>query len=125
VSAFGFDTDPETVTILSGTGVTRNFILVRGSAVITGTVTDGEEEGPLSGVIVHVGTVSTKTDADGNYTFSNIPAGQVRVTARAKRYQSEHSVVQLSDHQTVHLDFQLYRTQSGRPTRLAKAGAKT
>jgi protocatechuate 3,4-dioxygenase beta subunit len=125
VSAFGFDTDPETVTILSGTGVTRNFILVRGSAVITGTVTDGEEEGPLSGVIVHVGTVSTKTDADGNYTFSNIPAGRVRVTASAKRYQSEHSVVQLSDHQTVHLDFQLYRTQSGRPTRLAKAGAKT
>ena len=122
VSAAGFDSSEIAVTILSGIATTQNFTLMKASGIITGTVTDGELGDPLSGsTVVIIGLATTKTDDNGNYTFSNVPAGQFQVTVGHLRYQSGHSVVQINDHQTIELDFELSQTGVKRPLFSAKA----
>ena len=107
VRAIGFNGAEISVMITSGATTTQDFILVKASAVITGTVTNANDGSPLSGVSVAAASHSTKTDANGTYTIANVPAGQVQVTASAVRYHAEHAVVQVTDHQTVTVDFQL------------------
>jgi hypothetical protein len=110
VTAGGFDVATISALVLSGVTGTLNVALVKGSGVITGTATD-DLGTPVPGATVVVGQVLTTTDANGSYTVSGIPAGQVKVTASAPRSQTQSSVVQISDHQTIEVDFQLSRQQ--------------
>jgi hypothetical protein len=115
VTAFGFDPLQVSVTINPGPAVTsQNFMLQKGSAVITGTVQSGNFGGPLRATISILGTSfqqplsTTEADAAGNYSFANVPSGQIIVTATARGYISQRSVVQLGANQTVNLDFSLF-----------------
>jgi hypothetical protein len=123
--AAGFDPTNVTVTIVSGVTTTQNFVLMSGSAVMSGTVTDGDTGDPLLAT-VSAGTVSTQTADDGSYSLSTIPAGQLQVSVSARGYQIENTLVQFIAHQSVHMDFQLtsrHRRGGGQQqVRKARAG---
>lgn len=108
-NAAGFDSAQTTVNILAGATINYNFAMVKASAVITGTITNSDLGTPIAGATVYAGNASTSTDGNGHYTFTNLPAGQVKVTATALKFESESSTVQVKDQQTLEVDFQLTR----------------
>jgi hypothetical protein len=116
LTAAGFDSMQATVTIVSGATTPLNFVLMAGSAAMTGSVTDADTGDPLVAT-VRAGSVSTQTAGDGSYTLSGITAGQLNVSASAKGHQTEHTLVQFTAHQTIPMDFQLSSTSKrpGRP----------
>jgi hypothetical protein len=116
LTAAGFDPMQVTVTIVSGATTTQNFVLMAGSAAMTGSVTDADTGDPLA-AIVRAGNLSTQTADDGSYTLSGIPAGQSNVSASAKGHQTEHTMVQFTAQQTIQMDFSLPSTHKrpGRP----------
>ncbi len=61
------------------------------TGTISGTVTDADTSEPVQGASVEVeGTaLSAETDADGNYTIADVPAGTHNVTASADGYEGE------------------------------------
>jgi len=88
--------------------------LAQETGTVTGRVTDNENE-PLPGAqIVVVGTRSgTTTDADGNYTISNAPTGEIQLRARFVGYKTQTEALQLSAGETATVDFQLAPDQLG------------
>jgi hypothetical protein len=107
LSASGFDTAEVSVTVVSGVVTTQNFLLVEASAVMTGTVSDSDTDDTLVGATVRIGSSSTKTNIDGTYTISGIPAGQLQVTVSAVHYVTQNELVQFRDRQTLRMDFAL------------------
>lgn len=62
----------------SNTETKNGFITVNGSggtSTLTGMVSNALTGDPVSGALVSVAGLSTTTDAQGNYTINNIPAG--------------------------------------------------
>ena len=60
-------------------------VVPRGSTV-TGTVVDAATRAPVAGATVTVGTSNAVTDAAGDYTATNVPAGQQALSAAATGY---------------------------------------
>jgi hypothetical protein len=117
VVASGFNGTDTNVTVTPGATASQDFTLVKASGVITGTVVSGlDGTTPFRGATVSAAVVGirTTTDVDGKYTLSNVPAGQIEVTATAKRCTSDHRTVQVNDNQTVEVDFQLEPIKPGR-----------
>jgi hypothetical protein len=111
LSASGFDAAEVSATVVSGVVTTQNFILVEASAVMHGTVTDSDTGRVLPGAVVRAGAGSTKSAADGTYTISGIPAGQLQVTVSVLSYFTQNTLVQFKDHQNLEMDFALDSTR--------------
>jgi hypothetical protein len=91
VSASGFQSATQSVTVSGGNTSTANFTLAAGSAA-TGTVT-GKITNASSGAIVSAATVSwsggsTTTNTSGIYTLTNVTAGTQNITAVKTGYLS-------------------------------------
>jgi len=110
IRAAGFDGAQLSVNVVPGVVTPLDFVLVKATAIITGTITDVDTGRALSGATVFAGGLGTiKTGFGGQYTFSGVPAGQFQISVSATRYFSQHTTVQAVDHQTAELDFELVR----------------
>jgi thermitase len=91
----GYETSSMTVNVLSGSSAVVNLslieIIVPGS--IIGSVTDAENGSPIVGATVSDGTRTATTDATGQYTIADVPAGSHEVTASKEGYQSSSMTV--------------------------------
>lgn len=76
---------------------------------LEGTVTDAETGSGIEGAAVSIdGTnYSTTTDADGNYSFIDIPVGTYTVTAAADGYISQSKEATVNENETTVLNFAL------------------
>jgi outer membrane cobalamin receptor len=84
------------------------------TGTITGTVVDQNGE-PLPGAqIVVVGTMKgSTTDAGGQYTIQNAPAGQIDVRAKFVGYKPQTQSIDLGAGETATIDFTLATDQLG------------
>ncbi|GAI76693.1 unnamed protein product, partial [marine sediment metagenome] len=73
--------------------ITINVNNVPSYGQISGTVTDADNGGPISGAQVSDGTRSATTYSTGSYTISDVPQGSYTVTASASDYQSSSKTV--------------------------------
>lgn len=109
ITAHGYDSASLPVTIAPGVPTTQNFHLIAGTGTITGTVTaiafDGSVGPANATVSCSAGVVNT--GSGGSYKLTGVPAGSVQVTASAKYHITSRTLVQLADHQTLNLDFEL------------------
>lgn len=73
-----------------------------------GTVSDSTTSLGVAGAIVSVGSLTATTDAAGNYSLTNVPAGTVTVNVSAMGYYSDsQGGVTVIEDQTSFVDFQL------------------
>ena len=109
VSANGFEGQTVTV-VVAGDTTNHDFALVEATAILTGTVLDGESQEPLFNATVAVDGARTigHTDSDGAYTVLGVPAGHARVTARAPHYLSMETGIDFAAHQTVSQTLELF-----------------
>jgi len=91
----GYETSSLTVNVISGNtamaNLSLNEVILPGS--ITGSVIDAEDGLPVAGVVVSDGTKTTTTDALGQYTIADVPAGNHEVTASKEGYESSSLTV--------------------------------
>lgn len=73
----GFTVVSHLVDLVSGSTATRNFTLEAstGTGTLSGLVTDALNGNPIEGALVSIAGLSATTNASGNYTITNIPAG--------------------------------------------------
>lgn len=94
----------------------KNFIIalllgfsamLHGQNKLSGTISDKNNQ-PLSGVSVYAPDLhkGTSTDADGKYTFNNLPTGNLRIIFSYMGYTTENRTVTISEKETT-LDFPL------------------
>ncbi|MCA0447253.1 MAG: carboxypeptidase regulatory-like domain-containing protein [Bacteroidetes bacterium] len=76
---------------------------------ITGKVTDGKTNSPLTGVQITTNPVTSSviTGQDGNYTISGVSTGQYVVTAKKSGYNDNTTNVNVVEGKTVNADIQL------------------
>ena len=91
----GYETSSLTVNVLSGSttlaNLSLNEVILPGST--TGSVTDAEDGSPVAGAAVTDGTRTAATDASGEYTIADVPAGSYEVTASKEGYHSSSLTV--------------------------------
>ncbi len=109
-SADGFDSASPTVTVSENATATADFALSPtpvGS--IAGTVTNADDATAISGATVLVEDTgqSATTDANGDYTISDVPTGDHTVTASADGFQSASPTATVSENTTTTADFAL------------------
>jgi len=77
--------------------------------ILTGRVADKSTNNPISGSIVFTEPASSSvtTDANGNYTISDIVTGQYVVSATKNGYKESSTSVSVKEGQTTSADFQL------------------
>ncbi|MDH7508706.1 MAG: carboxypeptidase-like regulatory domain-containing protein [Methanomassiliicoccales archaeon] len=99
----------EPVVILRGKKTVLNFTLLEQPAKLYGRVYFGE--GPVAGVQVILQSqsysASTTTDANGNYTFSNVPSGTYSLIFRKQGYQERTVQITLSPFEEKRYDLSL------------------
>ena len=78
-----------------------------GNGTISGHVSDVTTGNALSGATVNYSGGSATTDASGNYTLSNVPAGTYTVTASLTGYLSRSQSVTVTSGTTTTANFQL------------------
>jgi hypothetical protein len=76
---------------------------------VAGTVTDAVTTAPLEGASVSTSSRSTTTDAAGQYTLTDLPAGEAQVTVQAAGYATEVRQVPVVGGSTTTLDVALAR----------------
>ena len=105
----GYETSPLTVNVISGSTTLANFSLseVILPGTIIGQVTDAEDGSPIAGAVVTDGTRTTNTDASGEYTIADVPAGTYQVTASKSGYESSMSTVTVVQGGTAVINFSL------------------
>ena len=87
-SLAGYTTASQTVTVAAGGTATAALALPPvNPGAITGTVTK-TGGAAVSGALVTAAGLSATTNASGGYTFSNVPAGTVQITASASGLQN-------------------------------------
>jgi hypothetical protein len=86
------------IVITRGITTELNFTLLEQPTKLSGTVkTDGKEVQDVQVLITSVGySTSTVTDADGNYTFSNVPVGTYTLTFKKEGYEDMSVQISLS-----------------------------
>ncbi|MBC7108414.1 MAG: carboxypeptidase regulatory-like domain-containing protein [Methanomassiliicoccales archaeon] len=101
----------EPVVIIRGKKTVLNFTLVEQPAKLYGRVYFGDS--PVAGVQVVLQSqsfsASTTTDANGNYTLSNVPAGTYSLTFRKQGYQEKTVQITLSPFEEKRYDFSIER----------------
>src|SRR6266699_662541 len=66
------------------------------TGTIRGRVTDNSTQQPIAGVLVTVGTHSARTQPDGRYTITGVPAGSDLVHARLIGYTAVNQPVMVT-----------------------------
>ncbi len=81
-------------------------------AVITGTVTEAGTQRALTNAQVSIlGTsIGSLTNARGEFTLSNVPAGEVTVRAELLGFRAEETTTSVDPDGSIQLDFQLQQT---------------
>lgn len=84
VSAFGFETATVEAAVTEGETTTLDIALVEASRfAVSGTVT-GSDGDPVEGATVTLAPIDpVTTDADGSYSFTDVPAGDYTLTVTA------------------------------------------
>ena len=72
---------------------------------LTGTVTNCFNGTALAGATVTAGSLSTTTDASGNYIFYNIPVGAYTIQCSAAGFLTQNKPATINNNQTTTLDF--------------------
>ncbi len=90
-SKAGYSDVSHLVDLVAGTTATRNFALpsATGSGTLSGMVTDALNGNPIEGALVSIAGYSTTTNASGNYTINNIPAGALTAAFNASTTSGE------------------------------------
>jgi PKD repeat protein/streptogramin lyase len=82
--------------------------VIHPTGVVSGMVTDGTH--PVAGASVSDGARSSLTDANGNYTLVNVPAGEIVVSASKSGYKDGRQIINVTDGgTTAGVDFALNR----------------
>jgi hypothetical protein len=91
VSASGFASQTQSVSVTGGATATENFALSvpPAPATVTGTVTNSSGGAALSGATVGWSGGSTTTSSTGAYTLSNVTAGTVQFVVSASGFTSQ------------------------------------
>jgi thermitase len=114
VSASGYSTSSQTVSVTAGQTTTANFALAKlpppGS--ITGKVTDAADASPVPGATVSDGVRTGPTDANGQYTITGVPQGSYTVTASVAGYSASSQGVSVGAGQTATASFALAKLPS-------------
>jgi large repetitive protein len=107
VEAGGFEHEVVTITVTPGDVTNQDFVLVKASAALTGTVFDGDSGDPIfdAFVVVAGAPSGVRTDSVGSYSVSGIPAGSARVTVGAQGHATDRSLVQFTADGTVTMDY--------------------
>lgn len=74
---------------------------------VEGSVKDALSGQPLNGAFVRIGSIVTTTDADGQFTFKEIQAGEVTVLAKAEGYLPQAQTILVTEDGTVSAHFLL------------------
>jgi acid phosphatase len=112
----GFTSQTASVNVNSGATSTQNFALSPASTTpgtITGRVTNASTGAALSGATVSYSGGSVTTDSGGNYTLSNVPAGNVAVTASMSGFVSQTATVNVAAGATSTQNFALAPSGGG------------
>jgi subtilisin family serine protease len=103
-SATSFQNSQQSITVTAGQTVSANFTLtpVATTGTVSGTVTSSTG-GPISGATVSIqgSALTTTTNASGQYSIANVPAGSQTVAASAATFQSGTQSVTVTAGQTV------------------------
>src|SRR5207247_6030627 len=77
------------------------------TGTIRGRITDNSTQQPIAGVLVSVGNRSARTQPDGRYTITGVPAGSDLVHARLIGYTAVNHPVMVTGGDTVSVDLAL------------------
>jgi|GEM_PF-1060901 len=117
VSALGYTEDSQSITVTAGETTEVNFTLdFSPPGSITGVVKNFFDPDELiEGATVTDGTREATSNADGEYTIENVPAGDYDLTARAPGYMSsvKPAIVQSNEECTV--NFNLWPASNNPP----------
>lgn len=83
--------------LFAGLSVAAHPLAGAAGTVVSGTVS-GSDQGPLKGAAISLEGSSrrdTVTDADGRFTFADVPAGQYRFRALAEGYLPADQTMQV------------------------------
>ncbi|MGF7046788.1 hypothetical protein J2T13_001286 [Paenibacillus sp. DS2015] len=103
VSSTGYNNESATVTVTAGQSVSAGTITLTEVAT-TGTVTGavyGPGNSPISGASVSIGGISDVTDAQGEFTLTNIVPGSQTVTVSSAGYNNGSATVTVTAGQNV------------------------
>jgi len=70
---------------------------------LTGQVTEAYTQRPLAGVVLSLGNLSVTTDANGNFEFTHVIAGNQQLTARLEHYQFDPQSLDINADTEIHL----------------------
>jgi phosphatidylinositol-3-phosphatase len=108
-SQTGYASQTSSATVSSGTAATLNFALSKSTTTtpgsFTGKVTNISTGGVISGATISYSGGSTTSDANGNYTFTNVAPGTYSVTASHSGYFNVTNSVAVTSGTTSTLNF--------------------
>jgi bacillopeptidase F len=111
VSAPGYATTNQNMTIKAGSKTTAKVWMVPSASAgsVAGTVTDSATGLPVAGATVYINVpgIAVYTDANGNYGFSGLPAGNKTVNVSAPNYNSTSTSCTVTAGQTTTLNITL------------------
>jgi hypothetical protein len=107
VSASGYQTQTQGVTVGPGATVTQNFALTAQTTTLTGTVTDASTAKTIAGATVSAGGSTATTNGSGVYTISGLAPGTYTATASANGYTAQSASVTVNSGATTTQNFAL------------------
>jgi hypothetical protein len=122
VTAAGFDIFTDTAVIGAGASVTLDIPLTAATAIIQGVVNADDDDSPLAGAGISMGTRHAVSDANGFYQLIHVPAGAVTLTVGAPHFQARRMSLTIADGQTVTANFTLDRPPGPGPHPTPQAG---
>jgi hypothetical protein len=107
-SAIGFDPVSMQMTIAPAQPTTYNFALAPASAIIAGSVTDLDGNGPIPNANVSVADAGAAvTEANGSYSVAQVSAGSHTISVAAKGFLTQQVSVQIVAGQHLNVNFLL------------------
>jgi len=105
-SANGYNGQSQSVSITGGSTATANFTLIATNGNVSGMVTSSAG-GAIAGATVSFSGGNTTTNANGNYSLNNVPAGTIQLQASANGYNSQTQSVNIAGGSTATANFAL------------------
>ncbi len=93
-------------------GQTENLVTASETGVIKGKITEAKTKEAIVGATVIIKGTSrgTSTDFNGNYTIDNVNSGKYTLAASSIGYKFKEQTINVTENQTVVLNFQLEQT---------------